>query len=343
MTIVQRSHDWIGAGTYDKEKDFTGLVTMHISICNGIRRRKGCPTDPPYLYIDLHGGPGRLRDGRGRVFDGSPLIVLPALASAELPHETIHFEREPAVAAELTGAVDSTVYPCTSVINSSFEDGIDQLLASTRPHRYRYGLVYSDPISDPIPVETFNKIAAHYPRVDLLAYVAANNQYKRANANGYGHGRRLDEDVMGVEKELVLIRESDRAEQYTFILFTNWTDMPAWKRRRFHRVEDSGPGREILNRLSRTKREHHEATNEPLPFHREVPYRTYREYLQHPRFKEIRAEVFRRAGGVCERCGLRPPTEPHHLRYPPWGTLDVPENMIAICHQCHCEIHGKAS
>jgi hypothetical protein len=31
-----------------------------------------------------------------------------------------------------------------------------------------------------------------------------------------------------------------------------------------------------------------------------------------------------------------------NLRYPPWGSFDVPENMIAVCHQCHCEIHGKA-
>jgi hypothetical protein len=46
---------------------------------------------------------------------------------------------------------------------------------------------------------------------------------------------------------------------------------------------------------------------------------------------------------MCERCHGRPPTEPHHLRYPPWGTFDVPENMIAVCHPCHCEIHGKES
>jgi hypothetical protein len=75
----------------------------------------------------------------------------------------------------------------------------------------------------------------------------------------------------------------------------------------------------------------------------DAPYRGYQEYLRHPRFLEIRAEVFRRAGGKCEQCGQRPPTEPHHLRYPPWGTFDVPENMIAVCHLCHCEVHGKAA
>lgn len=74
----------------------------------------------------------------------------------------------------------------------------------------------------------------------------------------------------------------------------------------------------------------------------DAPYRTYREYLRHPRFLAVRAQAFKRAGGWCERCGLSPPTEPHHLHYPPWGAFDVPENIIAVCHRCHCEIHGKA-
>jgi hypothetical protein len=55
----------------------------------------------------------------------------------------------------------------------------------------------------------------------------------------------------------------------------------------------------------------------------------------------VRALAFKRANGHCEKCGIRPPTEPHHLRYPKWGTFDVPENLLAICHECHCEIHGK--
>lgn len=75
----------------------------------------------------------------------------------------------------------------------------------------------------------------------------------------------------------------------------------------------------------------------------DASYRTYAEYLQHPRFLAVKAEVFARANGRCERCQQRPPRDPHHLRYPPWGAFDVPENLIAICHECHCEIHGKAT
>jgi hypothetical protein len=70
-------------------------------------------------------------------------------------------------------------------------------------------------------------------------------------------------------------------------------------------------------------------------------YSSYAEYLRLPEFRAIRRQVFARAHGVCERCKARPATEPHHLRYPPWGTLDVPENLIAVCHECHCKIHRK--
>ena len=72
-----------------------------------------------------------------------------------------------------------------------------------------------------------------------------------------------------------------------------------------------------------------------------MAYSSYREYLNHPRFKAVRRKVFQRAGGICEHCKERPATEPHHLRYPPWGQFDTPDNLIAVCHACHCKLHGK--
>jgi len=71
------------------------------------------------------------------------------------------------------------------------------------------------------------------------------------------------------------------------------------------------------------------------------PYSNYREYLRHPVFKAIRKQAITRANGICEMCKTKPVTEVHHLRYPKWGTFDVPENLVAICHSCHCKIHGK--
>ena len=74
---------------------------------------------------------------------------------------------------------------------------------------------------------------------------------------------------------------------------------------------------------------------------RRVAYRTYGEYLRHPKFRAIRAAVMKRANYRCERCLMNRATEVHHLQYPPWGTFDMPANIMAVCHGCHCDIEGK--
>ena len=71
------------------------------------------------------------------------------------------------------------------------------------------------------------------------------------------------------------------------------------------------------------------------------PYSSYAEYLRHPQFRRVRTQAMLRSGGRCEQCGDAAPSEVHHLRYPPWGTFDTPDNLVAVCHRCHCEIHGK--
>ena len=338
VDVSERTPRWISPETEQKERHFRGLQRTHAGICKGIfaKRRSSLP----YLYIDLNGGRGNL-EYRGRVFPGSPLIAREELVSAGLSYQALHFECVPGEADLLEKALADGGWPPSSVQRMRFEEGIPLWLNGLgRREAWRLGLVYSDPISEPIPVDTFNLIGERLPRVDLLAYVSATNQYKRANANGAGHGRRLAEDVQAVNKQCVLIREPRRAEQYTFILWSNWDRLFDWKREGFHRLE-SGRGKELLAVMDNTKQELHDKRNTPLFDVEPAPYRTYAEYLQHPRFLAVRAQVFERAGGICERCGDQPATEPHHLSYPPWGTFDVPENLIAVCHRCHCQAHGK--
>ena len=71
------------------------------------------------------------------------------------------------------------------------------------------------------------------------------------------------------------------------------------------------------------------------------PYSNYAEYLRHPRFRAIRREAMKAAGWTCQECGKARATQVHHLRYPPWGTFDVVENLHPVCYPCHCKIHGK--
>jgi len=71
-----------------------------------------------------------------------------------------------------------------------------------------------------------------------------------------------------------------------------------------------------------------------------MSYKTYQEYLQHPKYKVVRNERMLFAKGLCEICNSLA-TEVHHRRYPKWGTFDVMSNIIAVCHHCHCKIHNK--
>lgn len=71
-------------------------------------------------------------------------------------------------------------------------------------------------------------------------------------------------------------------------------------------------------------------------------YRDYGEYLTHPRYRAVRAAAMEKASWRCQCCGAEA-TEVHHLVYPPWGEFDVVENLLPVCHICHCIIEGKDS
>jgi hypothetical protein len=252
------------AETSVKERDFSGLVGgIHVNVCRSIMSRY---RQPPYLYVDLHGGPGELAYGADR-FDGSPLIAHRHLIEAGVDYEALHFEHNPEVAAELRATLSRRGCPRGQVVADTFERAFHEWLSAQQSSK-RLGVVYSDPIDDPIPVRSFNMVAERFPRVDLLAYVAANQHYKRPNGVRKARGlpfKQLYDDVVAVNKKVVLIREPHDAMQWTFIFWTNWTDMKDWKAKGFHRL-DTQQGQRIMARLNWTEHELHEMANEPLPF-----------------------------------------------------------------------------
>lgn len=65
----------------------------------------------------------------------------------------------------------------------------------------------------------------------------------------------------------------------------------------------------------------------------------YDEYLKSPEWRQKRELVFRRAGGVCEGCGIAPATEVHHQTYDHVGEEFLWE-LVAICNPCHTRFHA---
>ena len=252
MTALARDR-WISAETEMKEEHYRGIVSMHLDICRAILSRG---PGLPYLYADLHAGPGDLTY-EGRTFDGSPLVFLRLAAEKGIRHQSLLFDQDVSVAARLSAAVswvDSN--GSVEVVAQPCEVGMSQWLTRAGSQPYRYGLVYSDPIAKEIPVALLARIAHQFPRVDLLSYVAATG-YKRRG------GPRLAEHLAAIDKRYVYVRQPAGQWQWTFVLWTNFESRLDWKRAGFHRA-DSERGRLILDRLNLTVAEFHEATNEPL-------------------------------------------------------------------------------
>ncbi len=247
---------WISLETEPKERDFAGLLAMHMRICKSILDRYD---GPPYLYVDCHAGPGNL-EYDGRPFPGSPLIAQRTAAAAGLACEAIHFEQDRNVALRLNEALRYSA----AVIVDSCEHGVPRWLASAcSDAAKRFGLVYADPIGKEIPVGMLCAVARALPKADILAYVSG-TAYKRRN--GVRPGPRLLDDIAAIQqagKSTVLIRKPSGRQQWTFVLWSNWVKLPEWHRRGFHRL-DTETGRGIAEYINYSREELFERNNAPL-------------------------------------------------------------------------------
>ena len=66
----------------------------------------------------------------------------------------------------------------------------------------------------------------------------------------------------------------------------------------------------------------------------------YVEYLKSDDWKERRKEMMDEANWTCSMCGGKA-TQLHHLNYNNLGFEILDEDVIALCTQCHKDIHNK--
>jgi hypothetical protein len=70
------------------------------------------------------------------------------------------------------------------------------------------------------------------------------------------------------------------------------------------------------------------------------PLSAYEWYRCSPSWHERRAWILERAAHICEKCKKRAATEVHHLTYKRVFNED-PADLMALCRQCHAEIHWR--
>lgn len=65
----------------------------------------------------------------------------------------------------------------------------------------------------------------------------------------------------------------------------------------------------------------------------------YNAYLETDEWRQRRAKVLKRAGGICEGCRKRPATQVHHLTYDRVRN-EMLFDLVAVCGPCHSQIHA---
>jgi hypothetical protein len=297
----------IGQGdcTIEKENIFRALLGQHIAIVREVLgNEKNYWASREYVYIDLYAGSGRNEEVE---CDGSPVIFLKTIKD-KLRYKA-HFVEKRADNCKALREVTLLYNSCT-IYEGDNKDVLPGILKSVPPKSY--GLVYVDPNGiadwDLIYQVTENP---KYKFMDILLYLSATS-YKRARTP-------VDNFLNKVSKSNWIIREPVWHDQWTFLFGTNYLNYNPWKSLKMHKLK-SIKGQVFYNTICHTTNEL-KAVNQ-LSYLLKTPNQVVRE----------------RSQGICERCNWNDVTEVHHKSYPP---VDTPDNLIAVCHQCHCKIHGK--
>lgn len=323
--------------TYAKQETLAAFISAHSNAVEVIQQKHAWAG--PYCYIETNAGCG-WNDKVG--VTGSPLIALKALQGrSKLKYQCTFIEKHSPSAERLTQCIVNEGGDKSMVINGDHCMVLPDVLIPDAS----FGLVYADPnaLTDS-PEEAlrtfFSKNSTS--KIDLLFNLDAHmrrrviaGQEKAGTPGNYDDLRRL---MRRIGKRHWWIREPFvcAGAKWTFLFGSNnaqikikglgKTELPMFQ-------VESWQGKRIVAELMGEIR-----LEKPINSH--LPYRSYREYLAHPKFLAVRAQVMRRSSGMCELCHLRAATEIHHRVYPKWGSFDHSNALLALCHSCHCHVHG---
>ena len=73
---------------------------------------------------------------------------------------------------------------------------------------------------------------------------------------------------------------------------------------------------------------------------RQPATKNYLDYIRSPLWRQIRLAHIEHAQGICEVCGWRKAVQVHHWHYRMKFGQERPEDLCAVCLNCHWELHA---
>jgi hypothetical protein len=229
---------------------------------------------PFYTYLDLSAGPGRYYDQAGLTQEGSPLIALLMARLLRLPLVAVLYEKHLATHGELRSALtphfaepprctpQAFFFPATEehpqqalLVYGDAQVLVPGLLAQWRldaeeQNRKHLGLIYSDP-NGLIPFALLEEAARSLPQCDVLIYAGGTTHKRQYYNDRNGLCSTFEEMLDTIKKQYWLIRDPFGAQQWTFLLGSNWKKMPRkLSGQGFHDLH-SPEGQSIMRRVNR--------------------------------------------------------------------------------------------
>lgn len=352
MPIYKDTYGY-GNFTIKKFSDFDDFIKSYLAIAKSVinKYKEKCWFDPEFHYIDMNAGPGILPDLYNNQGDlvvkagtfGSPFAFTRWAEKYwgeenELKYRVDFIEQNPELCAMLYRNMKNN--PLSKGGGQwhvgDHDTHLPQILE--KKIKWKFGLIYHDPNNGQVNFDAIRYCVQMRPKYEILINLPG-ALFKRSPEH-YQQEVLLSDHINGL-KDVWMIKDLAPGDkhQWTFLLGTDFTQMKDFENIGMYSL-GRPKGAKIFERVNLSKRQQQRRYQPALPI--EMPaYSTYEEYLAHPKFRAIRKQAMESVNYICQQCQQARATQVHHLRYPPWGEFDEPENLMPICCPCHCKIHGK--
>lgn len=275
---VNKSNIGIGRETPIKQEHFRGIVKIIANAAKSILNQPWSAKryDPWFRMYDIYCGSGQYKNDDGELIVGSPLVALDVVRSIGIPYQAVFIDKVQDNTDKLAKLVGKDSFVKIECGENDYV--LPNYFVTRKPC---YGYVYVDPNNIDIPLHLLTRMFSYstFERVDLIINISATALKRAANSSmtkyyGQTFDKMLDE--LKRYKPYMVIREPHGRDQWTFIVASNWKNLPEWTKQGFVNLT-TAKGIEIFEKLVYTNQQRRDMESERVQssFNFDVPLNLY--------------------------------------------------------------------